>query len=99
MAAKRAAFFHPDSPLPFILYFLAYLSVLIRVLLRSPEEGAVHEIVYGLLAAFLALSILQPALSRRWSGWIHVHLVLLCLITCTLLLTRRCGRRCSAWSI
>ena len=58
MAAKRAAFFHPDSPLPFLLYFLAYLSVLIRVLLRSPEEGAVHEIVYGLLAAFLALSIL-----------------------------------------
>ncbi len=87
MAAKRAAFFHPDSPLPFILYFLSYLSVLIRVLLRAPEEGAVNEVVYGLLAAFLALSILQPALSRRWPAWIHVHLVLLSVITCTLLLT------------
>ena len=87
MAAKRAAFFQPDSPLAFILYFLAYLSVLVRVLLRSPEEGAVHEIVYGLLAAFLVLSVLQPVLSRRWSRWTHVHLVLLCLIVCALLLT------------
>ncbi|HYW85128.1 MAG TPA: histidine kinase dimerization/phosphoacceptor domain-containing protein, partial [Spirochaetia bacterium] len=87
MPAKRAAFFHPDSPLPFILYFLAYLSVLVRVLLRSPEEGAVHKIVYGLLAAFLALSVLQPAISQRWPGWIHVHLVLLSAITCALLLT------------
>ncbi|MGD0726833.1 MAG: hypothetical protein ABSB63_14880 [Spirochaetia bacterium] len=50
MATKRASFFHPESPLPFILYFLSYLSVLIRVLLRSPEEGAVHEIVYGLFS-------------------------------------------------
>ena len=87
MAAKRAAFFHPDSPLAFILYFLSYLSVLVRVLLRSPEEGAVHESVYGLLAVFLALSVLQPALSRRWPWWTHVHLVLLCMVTCTLLLT------------
>ena len=87
MAVKRAEFFHPDSPLPFILYFLAYLSVLVRVLLRSPEEGPVHEIVYGLLAAFLALSVLQPALSQRWPWWIHIHLVLLSAITCALLLT------------
>jgi signal transduction histidine kinase len=87
VATKRASFFHPESPLPFILYFLSYLSVLIRVLLRSPEEGAVHEIVYGLLAVFLALSILQPAISRRWPAWIHVHLVLLCAVICTLLLT------------
>src|SRR5271157_3754152 len=87
MAVKRAEFFHPDSPLPFILYFLSYLSVLIRVLLRSPEEGSVHEIVYGLLAAFLALSVLQPAISRRWPRWIHIHLALLSALTCTLLLT------------
>jgi signal transduction histidine kinase len=87
VATKRAAFFHPESPLPFILYFLAYLSVLIRVLLRTPEEGAVHEIVYGLLAVFLALSILLPAISRRWAWWIHVHLVLASALICTLLLT------------
>jgi len=87
VATKRAAFFHPESPLPFILYFLAYLSVLIRVLLRTPKEGTVHEIVYGLLALFLALSIVQPAISRRWPAWIHIHLALLSAVICTLLLT------------
>jgi signal transduction histidine kinase len=73
--------------LPFILYFLSYLSVLIRVLLRSPEEGTVHAMVYGLLAVFLTMSILQPAISRRWPAWIHLHLVLLSVVTCILLLT------------
>jgi hypothetical protein len=77
-----------DSPLLFVLYFLAYLSVLIRMILRPPSEGLIGLPAYGLMAAFLVRSIAQLPIGRRWPALTHVHLVLQCGIVILLLLTR-----------
>ncbi len=84
---QRASLFRPDSPLALSLHLVVYLSVLLRVLLRTSEEGLVSPLVYGLLAVYLAFSVAQSPISRRWAPWTHIHLALLSLLICTLLLT------------
>ncbi len=87
MSAARTPIFSPYSPLVYTLYYLFYLSVLLRALLRSPAEGTVAPLTYGFLAVFLALSVLQPPLSRRWAPWTHIHLALMCALIIALLRT------------
>ncbi len=57
-----------ESPLLWALYFLAYVSVLVRMLLRPPDEGTTGPLAYGLMAVFLALAIPQAFL-RWYSVW------------------------------
>jgi signal transduction histidine kinase len=77
-----------DSPLLFLLYFLAYLSVLIRMILTGPESGVMQPPAYGLMAGYLALSVAQPPLGRRWPLTIHILLAFQTLIVVALLLTK-----------
>jgi signal transduction histidine kinase len=67
---------------------IVYLSVIVRVLLRTPREGLVGPLVYGLLAVYLAFSTVQSAISRRWAPWTHLHLAVLSAVVCALLLTQ-----------
>ena len=76
------------SPLLSVLYFLAYLSVLVRMLLDSPENGGFGPPAYGLMAGHLALSVAQPAASKRWPISTHITLALQTLIVFALLLTK-----------
>jgi len=87
VSSHRDSSFRADSPLAYTLYFAVYLSVILRVVLRTPEEGLVSPLVYGLLVVFLAFSVLQPPISRRWMQWTHIHLGILSAIICTLILT------------
>ncbi len=87
VATQRPSLFRPDSPLTYAIGFIFYLSVVVRVVLRSPQEGLVPASVYGLLAAYLGLSLAHPPISRRWPPWTHIHLVVLCAIVCALLLS------------
>ncbi|HTP58800.1 MAG TPA: sensor histidine kinase [Spirochaetia bacterium] len=87
MSAARAPIFSPYSPLVSTLYYLFFLSVVLRALLRSPAEGSVAPLTYGLLAAFLAFSVLQSPVSRRWSPWTHIHLALMSALIIALLRT------------
>jgi len=77
-----------ESPLLFVLYFLAYLSVLIRMILAGPDNGGMRPPAYGLMAGYLALSVAQPAMTRRWPVSTHFILALQTLIVIALLLTR-----------
>lgn len=77
-----------DSPLPFALYFLAYLSVLVRMLLSAPPSDPVRPVAWGLMAGFLALAVAQQPLGRRWPAATHAALVLQSLVVIALLLTR-----------
>jgi signal transduction histidine kinase len=79
---------HRDSPLLFFLYFLAYLAVLIRMILSGPGDATIGPPAYGLMAGYLALSVAQPAVSRRWPVSTHVMLAIQSLIIVALLLTR-----------
>jgi signal transduction histidine kinase len=79
---------HRDSPLLFILYFLAYLSVLIRMILSGTGSGVIQPPAYGLMAGFLFLSVAQPAVSRRWPVFTPVTLAVLSLVVISLLLTK-----------
>jgi signal transduction histidine kinase len=88
MAGAPAVRAQRDSPLVYSLYFLAYMSVLIRMFLSGPGNGIIKPPAYALMAAFLALSIAQPPLSKRWSPATHVTLALQSLIVFVLLLTR-----------
>jgi signal transduction histidine kinase len=65
-----------ESPLLWALYFLAYISVLARMLLRPPGEGTTGTLAYGLMAIFLAFAIAQAILRRRSAWWTHAFLVL-----------------------
>ena len=65
-----------ESPLLWALYFLAYVSVLVRMLLRPPNEGTTGTLAYGLMAVFLALAIAQAILRWRSVLWTHALLVL-----------------------
>ncbi|HVO37826.1 MAG TPA: sensor histidine kinase [Spirochaetia bacterium] len=87
MSSARAPIFSPSSPLAYTLYYLFYLSVILRALLRSPAEGSVAPFTYGLLAVFLAFSVIQVPLSRRWAPWTHIHLALMCGLIIALLRT------------
>ncbi len=77
-----------DTPLLYALYLLIYLSVVIRMLLRSPEEGLVGGPAYALMSGFLLLGVLQVPLSRRWPALTQPYLVLQCAIVLLLFLTR-----------
>jgi signal transduction histidine kinase len=76
-----------DSPLAYALYLLFYLSTLLRMILRSPDQGLIQTPAYALMAAFLAVGAAQVPLSGRWPRWIHVHLVLQLAIVMALFLT------------
>jgi isoprenylcysteine carboxyl methyltransferase (ICMT) family protein YpbQ len=76
-----------ESPLLFVLYFLAYLSVLVRMILNGEDTGFIQPPAYGLMAGFLALSIVQSPLGRRWPPSRHITLALQALIVIALLLT------------
>jgi hypothetical protein len=54
-----------ESPLLVSLYFLAYLSVLVRMILNGGDIDVMEPPAYGLMAGFLALSIAQAAAGRR----------------------------------
>jgi signal transduction histidine kinase len=77
-----------DTPLLYGLYLLMYLSVVIRMLLRSPEEGLAGAPAYALMSGFLLLGIVQVPLSRRWASVTQPYLVLQCGIVLVLFLTR-----------
>jgi signal transduction histidine kinase len=72
----------------YALYLLMYLSVLVRMVLRSPSEGLPTTEAYILMAGFLALGIVQVPLSRLFPPWTHVHLALQCGIIMALFLTK-----------
>jgi signal transduction histidine kinase len=76
-----------DSPLLFVLYFLAYMAVLVRMLFNGADSGNVQPPAYGLMAGFLALSIAQPPLARHWPPVTHLLLALQSLVVIALLLT------------
>ncbi len=86
--SQRASLFRPDSPLAYALHSIVYLSVLLRLLLRTPQEGLVSPLVYGLLAVYLAFSVAQSSISRSWAPWTHLHLAVLSLVICVLILTQ-----------
>jgi signal transduction histidine kinase len=65
-----------ESPLLWALYFLAYVSVLVRMLLRPPSEGTTGTLAYGLMAIFLALAVAQAILRQRSLWWTRALLVL-----------------------
>jgi signal transduction histidine kinase len=88
MHAAPTAPEHRDSPLVYALFFLAYLSVLIRMVLSGPFEGIIRPPAYGLMAGYFALSVAQPPLNRRWPLSTHFILSLQTLIVIALLLTR-----------
>src|SRR5208337_864563 len=77
-----------ESPLLVALYFLACLSVLVRMLLNAGDTGPAEPLAYGLMTAFLAVSIVQPWLGRRWPPARHITLALQTLIVVGLLFTR-----------
>jgi len=88
MDEARRSRTHRESPLLWALYFLAYVSVLVRMLLRPPNEGTTGALAYGLMAAFLALAIAQAILRWHSVGWTHVFLVLQSGVVFALLLTK-----------
>jgi signal transduction histidine kinase len=65
-----------DSPVPLVLSLVLYLSVLIRMLLRSPQEGVVGPLSYGLMAVVLALGVIAVPIHPRWPASTHLYLVL-----------------------
>ena len=77
----------PDSPLLVVLYYLAYLSVLIRMLLNGGDTGVMEPPAYALMGFFLVLSVAQPPLGRRWPATRHVTLGLQTILVIALLLT------------
>jgi signal transduction histidine kinase len=88
MTGALAVRAHRDSPLVYTLYLLAYTSALIRMLLSGPGNGTIRPPAYVLMAGFLALSIAQPPLSKRWVLATHAWLTLQSFIVCALLLTK-----------
>lgn len=86
IVADKTAPVH-ESPLMFILYYVAYLGVLIRMFLSRWDAGAIQPPAYALMAGFLALSVAQPPLSRRVPWITQVILAVQTGIIITLLLT------------
>ena len=76
-----------DTPLLYALYLLMYLSVVIRMLLRSPMEGLVRPPAYALMSVFLLLGVAQVPLGRRWPALTQPYLALQCAIVMVLFLT------------
>jgi len=77
-----------ESPLLWALYFLAFVSVLVRMLLRPVNEGTTGTLAYGLMAVFLALAVAQALLRWRSVWWTHAFLVLQSVVVFTLLQTK-----------
>jgi signal transduction histidine kinase len=77
-----------ESPLLWALYFLAYVSVLVRMLLRPVNEGTAGTLAYGLMAVFLALAVAQAILRWRSVWWTHALLVLQSAVVFALLQTK-----------
>jgi signal transduction histidine kinase len=77
----------PDSPLLIVLYYLVYLSVLIRMLLNGGDTGNMEPPAYALMGFFLVLSVVQPPLGRRWPVARHITLALQTMLVIALLLT------------
>lgn len=80
--------FRSDSPVLFAVYLLTYLSVVVRLVLRNPDEGLVGATTYALMAVFLVLGIIQVPLNRRWPHWTHIHLFLQCGVVIALFMTK-----------
>ena len=74
-------------PLLLTLYFLAYLSVLVRMLLSASPADPVRPVAWAFMAGFLLLSMVLPPLASRWRPGIHVFLVVQSLVVIALLLT------------
>ncbi len=87
MAETKGVHESRESPLLFVLYFLAYLSVLVRMILNGEDTGGIQPTAYGLMAGFLAISIVQPPLGGRWPPARHITLAFQTLIVIGLLLT------------
>ena len=77
-----------DTPLLYTLYFLAYISVLIRMLLSGSGSDPIQPPAYGLMAGYLALSIAQQAMAKRWPVSVHVMFALQAVVIVGLLLTQ-----------
>jgi signal transduction histidine kinase len=88
MDEARGSRSHGESPLLWALYFLAYVSVLVRMLLRPPSEGTTGTLAYSLMAVFLMLAIAQAILRWRSVWWTHVFLVLQSCVVFALLQTK-----------
>jgi signal transduction histidine kinase len=88
MSDTPAQKLHRQTPLLFVLYFVAYMSVLVRMFFSAPPDDPVRPAAWGLMAGFLALSVIQPPVGRRWPVATHVLLALQCLVVIALLLTR-----------
>lgn len=77
-----------QSPLILVLYFVVYMSVLVRMFFSAPPSDPVRPVAWGLMAAFLALITAQAPLSRRWPPVTHLALALMSIVAIALLLTR-----------
>jgi signal transduction histidine kinase len=77
-----------DSPLLWALYFLTYVSALVRMLLRNPDEGIIQPPAYGLMAGFLAFAVVQAILRWRSVWWTHASLGIQTAVVIALLLTK-----------
>jgi len=60
----------------------------VRMFFNTTPSDPVQPAAWGLMAGFLALSIAQPPLGRRWPPATHLALVLQSLVVIALLLTR-----------
>jgi signal transduction histidine kinase len=76
-----------DPPMVYALYLLIYLATLLRMILRTPEQGLIQAPAYALMAAFLAVGVIQVPLSGRLPWWIHLHLAVQVAIVMALFLT------------
>jgi signal transduction histidine kinase len=71
-----------------MLYYLAYAAVLIRLGMQAATQGFRPWLQFALLAAFLLLSLLQPAAHRRLPALLQPLLALAAAIATGLLFTQ-----------
>jgi signal transduction histidine kinase len=71
-----------------VLYYIAYASVVIRLGIQAATQGFLPWVQFALLAAFLLLSLLQPAVHRRLPALLQPLLALAAAIAMGLLFTR-----------
>jgi signal transduction histidine kinase len=70
----------------FWLYYVLFLGVVVRTFLYSVGDGVFAPLPYGLMGAFLLLSLLQPLLCRRRPRLTQVYLgVQAAIVFCMLL--------------
>jgi signal transduction histidine kinase len=78
---------HLESPLLWVLYFLTYVSALVRMIVRNPDEGIIQPPAYGLMALFLFLAAAQAVLRQLLPWSTHAFLGLQTAVVIALLLT------------